>query len=295
MKEIDVLKAKSSMLSFLTKENATIDPELRNNENLVLGQQVKVIVKNSQSKYGIYTLHSDYQDGSDDNDMRMRASARARLDQSAAFDAYLVGEAVQQGKTLGWLQTNDEYGEFLEETDSIHSKIAICAPHGGMIENYSDEMARWMYDRLTGSHSKDASCWYCAGWQSAPVGAYNAWHITSADISRLSFDKLNQIGDRGFDYAVSFHGFGEDPIMVGGGAPAPLKNEIVSAIADVVGSNYDVEIAVSPYEGLNPDNFVNWLTDEGGGGIQIELPYGARRDYGQAIAEKLADVYSSKI
>jgi hypothetical protein len=45
-----------------------------------------------------------------------------------------------------------------------------------------------------------------------------------------------------------------------------------------------------PYGGTSPDNFVNWLT-AAGNGVQIEQPYGARRDYGQAIADAVASVF----
>lgn len=294
-KEIDVLKAKTEMLDYLTSENCTIDPELRSNEGYVIGQQVRIWPKNQSSKYGLVTLHSDYQDGSDNNDIRMRLSGRQRFDENDSFDAYLDAPDVQQGKTKTWLQSNNEYGEFLDEQGTNPTTIVCCAPHGGVIENYTDEQAEWMFNRLKNHHSKNGSCWRCAGWQSA-IGAFDAWHITSTDISVDSFPKLKTIENRGFSYAVSFHGFSEDSIMVGGGASSTLKNEVKTAIENVVGTNYDVEVVSSgSYAGVSPDNFVNWLTSGGSGGVQIEQPYGARRDYGQAIAEAVADVYASKI
>lgn len=294
-KLIDVLKAKTAMLDYLTSENCTIDPELRSNQGFSLGQQVRIWPKNATTKYGLVTLHSDYQDGTDNDDIRMRLSGRQRFDQSDSFDAYLAAPGIKTDQTKAQLDSNNEYGELLDETNTTHTKIVCCAPHGGVIENYTDEMAEWMHGRLDGHYGKDSSCWRACGWQDA-IGAYDAWHITSADISRDSFDLLDQIGDRGFSYAVSFHGFGEDSIMVGGAASSPLKVEVKTAIESAVGTAYDVEVVSSgPYGGVDPDNFVNWLTSGGSGGVQIELPYGARRDYGQAIAEAVADVYASKI
>lgn len=294
-KEIDVLKAKTAMLDYLTPENCTIDPELRTGQGFSIGQQVRVWPKNESNKYGLVTLHSDYQDGSDNNDIRMRASGRARFDESGSFDAYIDDPDVKQNKDKSWLDSNNEFGEFLDENGTNPTTVCCCAPHGGIIENYTDEQSEWMYNRLKNYHSKNASCWRCAGWQDA-IGAFDAWHITSTDISRTSFPKLDSIGDRGFSYAVSFHGFGEDDIMVGGNASAALKNEIKEAIEDVVGSAYDVVVVTSgAYSGTDPDNFVNWLTSGGSGGVQIEQPYGARRDYGQAIAEAVADVIATKI
>lgn len=294
-KQIDVLKAKTEMLDYLTSENCTIDPELRSGQGFVLGQQVRLWPKSDSDKYGLATLHSDYQDGSDNDDIRMRLSGRQRFDKSDSFDAYIADPSIKTDKTKSWLQSNNEYGEFLDESNDTHSDIVVCAPHGGIIENYTDEMADWMHARLTSHHSKNSSCWTACGWQSK-IGAYDAWHITSSDISRESFSLLDGIGDRSFTYAVSFHGFGEDDIYVGGGASSTLKNEVKTAIENAVGTAYDVVVVSSgPYGGVDPDNFVNWLTSGGSGGVQIELPYNARRDYGQAIAEAVADVYAAKI
>ena len=294
-KLIDVLKAKTEMLSYLTSENCTIDPELRSNEGYTIGQQVRIWPKDQSSKYGLVTLHSNYQDGSDNDDIRMRLSGRQRFDETDSFDAYLDAPGIYNDKTKSWLQSNNEYGEILTESNTTHTDIVICAPHGGVIENYTDEEADWMYSRLVSYHSKNASSWVACGWQSA-IGAFDAWHITSTDISRTSFAKLDQIGDRGFTYAVSFHGFSEDSIMVGGGASSALKTAVAIAIATAVGTAYDVDVVSSgAYAGVSPDNFVNWLTSGGSGGVQIEQPYGARQNYGQAIAEAVADVFASKI
>lgn len=293
--QIDVLKAKSEMLSYLTSENCTMDPELASNNSVVVGQQVRIKVKNAQTKYGVVTVHSTYQDGTDNDDIRMRLSGRERFDETDSFDAYLEGcdQVVVQGETDAWLNSNDEFGEFLDETDSVHTEVVFCAPHGGMIENYTDEMAVWAQAEMVGE-SADSSVWYCIGHQDA-IGAYDAWHITSTDISRESFPYLDDIGDRGFTYAVSFHGYGEADIAVGGGASSALKTEVKEAIEGVVGEAYEVNIVTSgPYAGTSEDNFVNWLTDGGDGGVQIELPYGARSTYGQSIAEAVAGVYAAK-
>lgn len=288
--EIDVLKAKTEMLDYLTEENCTIDPELRSNEGFSLGQQVRVTVKNAASKYGLATLHSDYQDGTDNNDIRMRASGRARFDQTDSFDAYIDSPGVQQNQTKSWLDTNNEIGEFLTEEGNSPTTVCFCAPHGGAIEANTDEQAEWALSRLKNQHSKDGVSWRVCGWQDA-IGAFDAWHITSTDIDPDSFPKLDSIKNRNFQYAVSFHGFSEDSIIVGGSVSADVKCSIRKAIETAVGGNYDVSIATSgAYSGTSADNFVNWLTSGGSGGIQIEQPYGARRYYGQAIAEAVADV-----
>jgi len=291
--EIDVLKAKSEMLDYLTEENCTIDDELRVSLGLSIGDQFRLTVKNDSSRYGFVTIDRDYEDGSDNDDIRMRLSGRQRFNESDSFDAYIEKWTPYTDKTDTWLNENDEFGEFLEETSSTHSEVVFCAPHGGAIESYTDEMAQYAQAKME-DLSKESSAWYCIGHQDE-IGAYDAWHVTSTAISRNIFFLLNQIGDREFDYAVSFHGYSEADIAIGGGASSTLKNEVKAAIEAVVGSAYDVTVVSSgPYAGVDEDNFVNWLTNGGAGGVQIELPYGARQTYGQSIAEAVATVFANK-
>lgn len=291
--DIDVLKAKSSMLSYLTEENCTMDDELRNTLGIAVGDQFLLTRQSDSSKYGLVTVHSDYEDGSDNDDIRLRLSARQRFDTSDSFAAWAEEWSALQGKTDSWLNTNDEMGEFLYETSTTHTEVVFTAPHGGAIEGYTDEMAKWAYDYVD-NLNKDASAWYCIGYQSA-IGAYDAWHVTSTAISRNNFGYLDDIGDRGFDWAVSFHGYSQSDIGVGGRASTAVKTEVKEAIEDAVGVAYDVVILTyGSYAGTSTNNFVNWLTSSGDDGIQIELPYGARRDYGQDIAEAVAEVFADK-
>lgn len=299
MSEIDVLKAKVEQDYLIGHgERISMDPELALAEGVSVTQQVRVGVKNKNKPsvaYGIFTVYALMDDGTDNNDVRMAYDGRQRLNESDSFDGILsgTGSVVVHDENEAWLNDHDEFGEFLEETDDEHDEVVFCAPHGGVIENKTDEMAKWAHDILVGQ-SKDSSCWRCIGHQDE-VGAYDAWHITSTEISRDSFPYLDQVGDRDFSYAVSFHGYGEDDIAIGGGAPLALKNEIKAAIEAVSGLTYDVVIVSSgPYAGVDPDNFVNWLTASGGGGVQIELPYGARVNFGQDIAEVVAAVFAAK-
>ena len=120
---IDVLKAKSEMLAYLTEETCTMDPELASQLGVQEGQQIKLVVNNAPTKYGLITIDRFYQDGNDNDDIRLRASGRARFDQIDGFDATLFTTCVQQDTTDSWLNENDEFGEFLDETDSSHTDV----------------------------------------------------------------------------------------------------------------------------------------------------------------------------
>ena len=289
---IDVLKALSSQSYLIGHgERISMDPELAQANGVVVGQQVRVKPRKATDRYAAYTVYQFMQDGTDDNDIRMALDGRQRLDYSDSFSAYLEGcdAVVLHGKDEAWLQENNEFGEFLDETGASHQGLVVCAPHGGIIENYTDEQAERVFDQLDGA-GKDVSAWRCKGWQSE-IGAYDAWHITSTEIDQASFPYLDQIAERNFGYAVAFHGYGEADIAVGGGASAAFKTQIASAIQAAVGEAYDVTVVTDgPYGGTSPDNLVNWLT-AAGNGVQIEQPYGARRDYGQAIADAVASVF----
>lgn len=290
--QIDVLKSKTEMLAYLTDENCTIDDELRTSEGLAVGDQFLLTVKSSTRKYGLVTIHSDYEDGSDNDDIRMRLSGRQRFDQSDSFDAYIDPWKALQGKTDSWLNDNDEMGEFKSESSSTQTDMIIMAPHGGMIENYTDELAVRFYNGLVTTNSKDASLWYCIGHQDA-IGAFDAWHITSADISENNFGYLDDLSGRTYSYAVTVHGYSGTDVLVGGGASDTLKNAVKDALDDISWS-YDVTVVGEgdSYGGTHTNNIVNRYSSSG---VQLEIPYGARRDYWEDIADALTDYYKTLI
>lgn len=287
--QIDVLKATTGMLDYLTSENCTIDDELRNNLGLAVGQQFLLTVKSDTDKYGLVTIHSDYEDGSDNDDIRMRLDGRERFDQSGSFDAYAAVWAPVHGQTDSWLSSNDEMGEFKEETSSSQTDIIIMAPHGGVIEGYTDELADRLYAGLSVTNSKDASLWYCIGYQSA-IGAYDAWHITSTDIDEASFPYLDDLSGRSYDYAVTVHGYSGSEILVGGGASTAFKADVKDAL-DSISWSYTVTVVGDgdAYGGTSIDNIVNRYSSTG---VQLEIPYAARRDHWEDIADALVDFYA---
>jgi phage replication-related protein YjqB (UPF0714/DUF867 family) len=178
---------------------------------------------------------------------------------------------------------HDEFVEYLE--DSGGSDLVVTAPHGGRIEYKTDAQSRLVADAL------GATDWGCFGFNSGG-GAYDRWHITSTEISPRSFPKLGEIADRNFAYGVSFHGFGEDGIAVGGGASQELKRTVCQAIEGATDERYDVYIPDTdgPYAGVSSTNYVNWLTADGDG-IQIEQSLDARKEDWQAVANAVVSVF----
>jgi phage replication-related protein YjqB (UPF0714/DUF867 family) len=128
-----------------------------------------------------------------------------------------------------------DYSEFIEHLtdDGQNSELVVIAPHGGDIEEHTDEQAAHVAKQLP---SNCVPVWMCKGFKKGG-GAFARWHITSTDISEESFPKLKTIYGRHFKYAIAFHGFGDGKsICIGGitedkNLKQDIKKEIVYAVS----------------------------------------------------------------
>ena len=190
----------------------------------------------------------------------------------------------------------EKEGEFIErlEDDGRHHCLVVLAPHGGAIETRTDQQAEQVVASLG---SRDSTLWVCKGWR--PVGnAYRAWHISSTDLSVHSFPLLRSLSARRFWWALSFHGYRGNDVLIGGLAPARLKADVRNAIAKALdGSGICVRVAEpgERHSGESPSNLVNRLTIDAAGGIQIEQSRPARTLHGRAIAAAVSEVYDAWI
>jgi phage replication-related protein YjqB (UPF0714/DUF867 family) len=95
---------------------------------------------------------------------------------------------------------------------------------------------------------------------------------------------------------VSFHGFRDDEVLIGGSSSPALKRRVRDAIADAVqGVVVRIARADERYGGDNPCNIVNRLTAGGRGGLQIEQGLAIRRQHGAEIAGAVAGVYAKRL
>ena len=136
-----------------------------------------------------------------------------------------------------------------------------------------------------------ASAWRAKGWR-PDGGAFVRWHITSTDLNPVCFPLLNSLMSRRFAHAVAFHGFNDEPgVLIGGTAPADVKEGLRQAIQAVLPSGLDVRVALPTerYGGDDPNNIVNRLSPCGG--IQIEQGPSPREDHGCDIADAVADFF----
>ena len=275
-------------------EHCSADPDRLRQVGRDVGQQIR-IKRNSTQHDALYTVSEPRQE-SPDNIVRMGAAGRQRLGTSEEFSGTLDSQVPRSSSypTDDQAKAANEFVERLTDNGTHKGLIAI-APHGGQIEPHTDEQAERVAARLA---TKGVSSWRCKGWNQGG-GAHERWHITSTDIHQTSFPLLNKVISRHFTYAVAFHGSSRQDILIGGGpAAAALKSTIQKAIeAAIADSNIKVRVAQanSGYEGDSKRNVVNRLTAGGENGIQIEQSSTARQDYGQAIADAVANVYNRKL
>ena len=211
-----------------------------------------------------------------------------------SFKGKINAQVAALGLTDAEAEACSEFIEHLAD-DDYNSELVVIAPHGGDIEEHTDEQARHVAEQLP---SKCVSVWMCKGFKKGG-GAFNRWHITSTDISEESFPKLKTIYGRRFKYAIAFHGWGGDSICIGGSSQDPdhLKEQIKTAIEDAVDGS-GIEVAMggptcpADFNGNDPKNIVNRL---GTTGVQIEQCERARDDYASKIAEAVANVIRPKL
>jgi phage replication-related protein YjqB (UPF0714/DUF867 family) len=253
------------------------------------------VTRGDDARVALYTL-SETRREAPASIIRMARSARARLTPDASetpdeFPAIVESTVPHPTYTDDEAETNSEFVERLTD-DGVHVGLVAIAPHGGAIEQWTDQQAERVASQLA---AKGVSSWRCKGWRQGG-GAFTQWHITSADLHEASFPLLNSIVHRNFNYAVAFHGFSEDRILIGGGACDALKQEIQTAVQfAIAGSDIAINIATAAdnFGGDDPANIVNRLAN--GNGIQIEQTLVARNTYWQQIADGVAEVYDCKI
>jgi phage replication-related protein YjqB (UPF0714/DUF867 family) len=252
-----------------------------------VGDQIRVIRNNDE--FALYTV-SELCEQDDPSRVRMALHGRKRLDATGTFAAQ-IAPATNSALSDAEAEAAGEFVERLDDNGQCTGLI-VLAPHGGGIEPHTDTQAE-----LVEAAVSNSSSWRCKGWRPGG-GAHDRWHITSTMLSRNSFPGLKTIANRGFDYAVAFHGMSAAGVIVGGGAPVELRALVRNAIAKVLDNDAGPVILASedtPMTGDSPSNVVNWLTTGGQGGVQLEQSMKVRSQYGQAVAEAVAGVFAQLV
>ena len=271
-------------------EHCSLDPERLAALGVLPGSQIRI--RRSDTLVALYTVSETRQE-TDDSAVRMALVGRERLGSEDEFEATIDTQVANPAISDEEASTKSEFVERLDD-DGYQRSVVALAPHGGMIEQFTDQQAEALAAALGSSR---ASAWRCKGFSDAH-GALRLWHVTASELHDDSFPLLRSISQRKFRHAVAFHGFKEDGVLIGGSAPLSFKQEIAAAIRLVLrGTTIDVRIAgpLDAFDGDSPTNIVNRLTASGNNGIQIEQSIEARRGFWEPIANAVALVYAGKL
>ncbi len=247
------------------------------------GQQVRI---HHDDDFALYTV-SELLHETSDPVVRMGISGRQRLHSDGEFQGDLDTKVVDPDLCEKDARDAGELIERLADDGSQTYLIAI-APHGGQIEEHTDEQAERVAELLGPALS---SAWRSKGWK-PNGGAFERWHITSTDINPVCFPLLESVMSRRFVHAVAFHGFNNEAgVLIGGTAPAAVKEGVRQAIEDVLPEGLHARVAGPDerYGGDDPNNIVNRLSPCGG--IQIEQGAIPREERGEAIADAVSEFF----
>ena len=280
-------------------ERCSADPAMLNSIGRLIGQQVRI----SRKESGFVALYTVKQanptlDGSGADALsivRTGQSGRLRLGTTADIEATVHSVVLDAAP-----KPNEPIGvrlfDAIDDDGSQFYFIAI-APHGGAIEQHTDEEATAMVQALRAARCP-ASAWLCKGFGNDDKGAFDRWHITSTDLQPACFPKLQSLMNRRFCHGVAFHGFDRKPneadIYIGGAASQPLKSEIAGALTRL-NTTLKIRITTSQdppkFQGFSPDNLINRIAAQG---VHIEQSSEARA-MGDRIAKAIAAVYASRL
>ena len=252
--------------------------------------QIRVVVKSDPTRYALYTV-ARLAGGA--GPVEMGPGALERLFGMSVPTSFAA--TVDSNIQLWSGPTGPGFTEHCPP--GMGAFLVVIAPHGGVIEEWTDEQVEEVA-KDSQLASRGMRHWFCRGTGNATIGAKNRWHITSNDLSELSFPCLKDLIDIPFTHAVSFHGsaVAGSIVYVGGLANGNLRGRIVNAIQAIPPQPPRQQLTVNDtppprLAGREPDNIVNRLAR--GNGIQIEQSMPARVDWHDEIAQAVASVYAS--
>ena len=282
-------------------EHCAVDSESLNALGSAVGRQV--LIRRSSTRLALYTVAEPVSGAARAVHAGTAGLTRLGTATDDPFNATLETDFTQGNPQAPVRLTEEVLG-------NVGAGLAILAPHGGRIEEGTDDQARAVYDALA-QKAKPVRAWIAQGFNPA-TGAHPCWHITSSEISERSFPKLRSLfgftGSRGpFAHAVAFHGQNDsDAIVVGGGLPrstadtavkTALASQIEEALGAVTSDPPAVEVGLrGPLAGAERRNIVNRVT-VGGNGLQLEQPLAVRKnkEQRQAVARAVAEFFEARL
>lgn len=259
----------------------SINPEIANNLDRMPGQQIRIDPIPQSSHSAVFTIDELHDD---DADVRVSKKGRTRLEMSPGDQVTLFPIAPEDLTRMQACE-QDTITEIV--WDHGATDLIICAPHAGDIESNTGQAASIVRKKVGRSQ---ASAWFVFSYG---PNAFERFHVTSGDISSVSYPGLNSLAERGFNHAVSFHVWNGDEILVGGRADKHEREQVAERLRQAVNGTRPIvtDYDDMKYAGNTEQNFVNWLTMDNSG-IQIEMPPLIAHRYRKRVARAVARFYN---
>jgi phage replication-related protein YjqB (UPF0714/DUF867 family) len=277
-------------------ERCSADPAALNSIGRTVGHQVRIERKDDPRFIALYTVKQanppdDLSDPSRANVIRTGQAGLERLGTTAEMKAVVHATVVDPAPPPSGVRFFE-----VAKDDGRQTYLIAVAPHGGLIEEHTDEEAERVRRELVSS-GYPASAWACKGFGDGLKKAFDRWHITSTDLHPDCFPLLQPLIARKFCYGVAFHGFDKRPseadVYIGGRASQNLKRAIKHEL-DALNLPIDVKIATTAdnpkFQGVSSDNLINRLATQG---IHLEQSADARKS-SEDIARAIVTVYRSR-
>jgi hypothetical protein len=228
-------------------ERCSADPAALNSIGRAVGHQVRIERKDDPHFIALYTVNQanppeDLSNPSRANVVRTGQAGRERLDTSDEMEAVVHATVADTAPPPSGVRFFE-----VAKDDGRQTYLIAVAPHGGLIEEHTDEEAENVRRELVSSRHP-ASAWACKGYGDGLKGAFDRWHITSTDLHPACFPLLQPLMARKFCYGVAFHGFskrpGEADVYIGGRASELLKRAIRNEL-QALNLSLEVKIATT--------------------------------------------------
>ena len=276
-------------------ECCSADPAALNSIGRTVGHQIRIEREDDPRFFALYTVKlanppEDVSDPSRVNVVRTGQAGRERLGTTVEIKAVVHATVVDTAPP----PSGARFFEMAENNGRQTYLIAV-APHGGAIEERTDEEAEIVKRELVSS-GYPASAWICKGYGDDVKKAFDRWHITSTDLHPASFPLLQTLITRRFRYGVAFHGFSKQPseadVYIGGRASQNLKRAIKNEL-DALNLPLEIRIATTAdnpkFQACDSNNLINRIAIHG---IQLEQSTEART-FHEDIARAIVIVYRS--
>lgn len=290
--ETTCYKARSDQKRLKSKRRrCSISPELQRRLGVEEGRHLRVGHDGRDAYFVVDEIHDETE-----YPFRTAKRGRRRID-VAPGETVTVSNVVPDENYLAARQ----FGGFAETVwdDGRQDEILFVAPHGGDVEFGTDDIAIRSYKAMR-NDGLSASAWMCHGFNnSLTKDSFTRWHLKKPCRSIASYPGLRRVSDRRYDHCVSFHMQNKDEdrdeyyIGVGGRIDDEIRFEIGELLRENTGKNVVVDLDEMMWNGMSPDNSVNYLSKHGG--LQLELTPGTCYRYRRKVAQTVFEVFSELV